>query len=71
MAIRRDTYKYHFKIGSSIVHRGITKDLERRENEHQNRRRWGKGHVVQVGNRTTYKAALQWERNGGKRKVYL
>ncbi len=35
MAKRRDTYKYHFKIGNEIKHGGITNDLERREAEHQ------------------------------------
>lgn len=57
----RDTYKYHFKLGNKIVHTGITKDLDRREQEHRNRRGWAKGHIVQVGNRTTRAAALAWE----------
>jgi hypothetical protein len=34
MAKRRDTYKYQFKVGSKIVHGGITDDLEHREQEH-------------------------------------
>ncbi len=71
----RDTYKYHFKVGNVIVHRGITKDLPRREMEHQNsgsytnygsqRLYWSNGHIVQVGNITTWEAALAWERAGG------
>ena len=32
----RDTYKYHFIKDRTVVHRGITNDLERREQEHQN-----------------------------------
>ncbi len=35
MAKKRNTYKYDFKIGNKKVHSGITKDLERREREHQ------------------------------------
>ena len=61
----RDTYKYQFKVGNKVLHRGITSDLERRENEHQ--QDFGKGHITQVGRRTTRDAALQWEREGGKR----
>ena len=60
-AAKRDTYKYHFKLGNKIVHTGITNDLDRREQEHRSRRGWAKGHIVQVGNRTTRSAALAWE----------
>ena len=56
-----DTYKYHFKVGNKIVHTGITVDLKRREQEHQQRRGWGKGRIKQVGERTTRDAALAWE----------
>lgn len=55
----RNTYKYDFKVGQKIAHSGITKDLERREIEHQ--QKWPKGHIVQVGNRTTEEAAEEWE----------
>ncbi len=55
----RDTYKYHLKIGNKIVHSGITDDLERREQEHQ--RKWPKGHIKQVGHKTTEDAARDWE----------
>lgn len=64
MANERDTYKYHFKIGNEIVHRGITNDLDRREQEHQGT--WPNGHILQIGNRTTRDAALDWEQDGGK-----
>lgn len=59
----RDTYKYYFKIGNKIVHSGITNDLERREKEHQ--QKWSKGHILQVGRRTTEEAARKWEKDKG------
>ena len=59
----RDTYKYQFKVGNKIVHGGITKDLDRREDEHQ--QRWPKGHIRQVGRRTTEDAAREWEKDKG------
>lgn len=61
----RDTYKYHLKRGGKIVYRGITNDLERREKEHQEKSPGT--HVKQVGRKTTRDAALQWEREGGRR----
>lgn len=60
---QRTFYKYQFKIGNKIVHVGITEDLERREQEHQ--RKWPKGHIKQVGHRTTKKAARTWEKDKG------
>lgn len=59
MTKNRDTYKYDYKVGNKIVHSGITNDLDRREQEHQ--QRWPKGHIKQVGNRTTEQAARDWE----------
>jgi len=56
---KRDTYKYHFKVGGKIVRSGITDDLERREREH--RQKWPKGHIVKVGRVTTEDAAQEWE----------
>ncbi len=64
MAKRRDTYKYHFKIGNKIVHSGITDDLERREQEHQ--QKWAKGHIKQVGRKTSEDAAREWEEDQKK-----
>ena len=60
MGKRRDTYKYDFKKGNKIVHSGITDDLDRREEEHQ--QKWPKGHIKQVGKRTTEEAAREWEK---------
>ena len=67
MPTDRNTYKYHFKLGNRIVHTGITNDIDRRESEHQNRPRWSKGHIKQVGYRTTYEAALKWEKEQAKK----
>lgn len=61
----RDTYKYHVKIGGRIVYRGITNDIERRSSQHKSR--WPKSHITQIGQRTTRKKALEWERKGGLR----
>ena len=61
----RDTSKYHFIKDRKVVHRGITDDLERREQEHQEA--FGGGHIKQIGHRTTREAAEEWERKGGKR----
>ena len=63
----RDVVKYHFKRGNKIIHTGITRDLERRELEHQ--ARWPDGHIKQVGRKTTEAGARAWEkeqRKGGK-----
>ena len=59
----RNHYKYHYKIGNKIVHGGITKNLERREQEHQ--QQWPNGHIKQVGRRTTEDASRQWEKEKG------
>ena len=64
MVKARDTFKYHFKVGNKIVHRGVTNDLDRREGEH--RERWPNGKITQVGRKTTRPAALDWERDGAK-----
>ena len=59
MGDKRDTYKYHFKKGKRIVHSGITEDLDRREEEHQEK--WPGGHIKQIGRKTTEDAAREWE----------
>ena len=61
MATSRTFYKYYFKLGNRIVHTGITRDIDRREAEHQQKSGWDRGHIVQIGFRTTQEAALQWE----------
>ena len=63
MPNKRDTFKYVFKDGRKVVHGGITNDLERREVEHQ--QQWSKGHIKQVGRKTTEDAARKWEKEKG------
>ena len=63
MSKPREMYKYKFKIGNKVVHGGIINDLDRREMEHQ--QKWPKGHIKQVGNRTTEEAARDWEKTEG------
>ena len=63
MSKPRKTYKYYYKDGRKIVHGGITKDLERREQEHK--QKWPSGHIVKVGRKTTEKAARKWEKEKG------
>ena len=66
----RDTYKYHFRIplasagryGKRIVVRGFTKDLGKREAEHQ--LTWPDGRINQVGRVVTWKDAEKWEAEG-------
>ena len=53
MATSRTIYQYHFKLGNKIVHTGITKDPDRREAEHRRHEGWERGHIKQVGSRTT------------------
>lgn len=59
----RDWYTYYFKVGNTIVHRGITQDLARRETEH--RQTWSSGHIVQIGGPKTEQGARDWEREQG------
>ena len=59
----RNTYKYQQKIGNKVIHGGITNDLERREQEHQ--QKWPNSHIKQIGRRTTEEAARQWEKDKG------
>ena len=66
MPTDRDTYRYHFKLGNKIVHTGITKDIDRQEIAHQREPGWKKGHIKQVGWRTTYDAALEWKQEQAK-----
>ncbi len=67
MAKAKSTYKYYFKVGNKIVHGGITNDLERREQEHQ--QKWPKGHICKVGHRTTEEAAREWEKDMISKRV--
>lgn len=69
----RDTYKYHIKRKTKILHRGITNDLDRRHSEHK--RRYGDDvSIKQIGKKVYRSSGLRWEREGGKqpkkRKTY-
>lgn len=55
-----DTYKYHFKKGNKIVHTGITNDIDRKEAERRREPGLTRGHIKQIGFRTTYDAAFSW-----------
>ena len=59
----RNTYKYYFKVGNKIMHGGMTDDIDRRGQEHK--QEWPRGHIVQVGRRTTEEAARKWEKEKG------
>ncbi len=62
---KRDTYRYHYIKNRTVVHRGITDDIDRREQEHDQKYRGG--HIKQIGPRVLKDSALEWERSGGKR----
>ena len=59
----RNTYKYYFKRGNKNVQGGIKNDLERREQEDQ--QKWPKGHILKVGNKTTEEGGRNWEDEKG------
>lgn len=63
MVGERNWYTYYFKVGDRIVHKGITQDLARREEEHQ--LKWPSGHIVQVGGLKTEDEARAWEKAQG------
>ena len=63
MPQRRAWHTYHFKIGNKIIHKGITKDLDRREGEHQALN--PEGHIFEVGGAKTEKGARDWEKEQG------
>ena len=53
MPTTRIAYRYHFKLGNKIVHTGTTYDIGRQERDHRKKAGWGKGHIKQIGLRTT------------------
>lgn len=59
----RDTHKYRLWHKGKVVHKGITNDLERRENEHQDK--WPGSRIEPIGPKVTRRAALDWERDQG------
>ena len=66
MPTNRVTYKYHFKLGNKIVQTGITNNIDLREMEHQKEPNRSKGHIFEVGHRTTYENAVEWLREQAK-----
>jgi predicted GIY-YIG superfamily endonuclease len=60
MSDKRDTYKYRQKIGNKTVGFGITKNLDRREQQHQGED--PRVHCCKEGNMTTEEAARNWEK---------
>lgn len=59
----KDTYRYYFKVGMNVRYKGVTKDPERREQEHL--LEYPDGYFKIVGCRTTEEAAREWEARGG------
>lgn len=75
---KRDTYKYILKDGNEIVDYSITKDLERREQEHRSEGLKFTS-MLKVGIATTREGAGAWEEtcikhykdtHGGRRPRY-
>ncbi len=64
MSKPRDWYTYEFKRGNQVLHKGITQDPERRENDHQSNLD-PKGHLKIIGNPKTEEGARQWEKDQG------
>ena len=60
---KRDTYKYLVKRGNKVLDGGITKDIERREQERQ--LEYPGSHLKKVGIRTTEEGARAWEKEEG------
>ena len=56
-------YTYHFYYGGKIVHGGITTDLARREQEHQ--QKWPSGYIRKVGGPMPEAQARAWEKANG------
>ncbi len=59
MPTRNTVYQYHFKIGNKVIQTGLTGDIDWMEAELRDRHN-GKGHMKQIGWRTTYEAARAW-----------
>ena len=55
----RNWVRYDFKKGHKIIHSGITRHPERREEEHKNR--FGGGKLYKVGPKVTEDTAREWE----------
>jgi len=60
MPTYRDTYQYYFKMGNKIVHAGITHNPDFSEAKLKQRPGLSKGHIKEIGFRTTYENADAW-----------
>lgn len=61
---KRNWYTYEFKKGNKILHKGITQDVERREEEHKANIN-SNGHIKPVGHAKTEKGVRDWEKEQG------
>ena len=59
-AVQRDWYRYDFRVGSTLIHSGVTQDPAGRETEH--RKLWPRGRLIVIGAPITTRAAREWER---------
>jgi|GEM_PF-680046 len=57
---KRDTYRYELKDGRNVVYRGITKDPDKRFDEHRQDKRFTDMWIV--GPAVSEKTARKWER---------
>ena len=64
MGKSRPYKKYDVVVKGKIVHSGITKDLERRKQEHI--QKWPNAKIRKVGGSVTEKSALEWEKTKKK-----
>lgn len=64
MSKPRPYKKYDVVVKGKIVHSGITKDLERRKQEHK--AEWPNATIRQVGGSVTEKSAREWEKTKKK-----
>lgn len=60
MPTYRDTCQYYFKMGNKIVHVGISYNPDVNEAEIRQRPGLSKGHVKEIGFRTTFESANAW-----------
>lgn len=64
---KRDTCKYHLlNSRGTTVYAGVTKDLERREHQHQRETLHRNTTIEKQGNCTTSEAARRWEKEQQK-----
>ncbi len=63
MVAKRNYHRYKFVQKGKIKHKGITKDLERREAEH--RVKFGGGKIKKIGPAVSEETAREWEKEQG------